>query len=310
MANSEASQEDPVYKDIQYVRGFPFLAGPNYKKEKIESALDYSPLDGDIIISSYPKTGTTWVQYIVLQLLHGPDCLPSLNEITVEVAPHLEVTGSSAAEKLSSPRFIKFHLPYQLTPKNKNAKYIYTIRNPKDTVVSYYQYFLELGLEFHPFDVFFDRFMIGDVGYGDFFEHLLSWYPHKDDDNVLFVCYEELLCDTRKQILRIAKFLGDKYLEAVKEDEELLNKILENTSFKYLKSKVLLKIPDPINNSSELNWNINDETAFFRKGVRGDWKNQLSGEQCRRMDNKTTEKLNGTKFLELWELWGVQKDTE
>lgn len=311
MAVTQPSQkEDVIRKHIKYIRNFPFPIGPSITEETIMSALDYSPLDDDIIISTYPKTGTTWVQYIVLQLLRGPECLPSVNELTFTVAPYLERTGSSVAETLPSPRFVKFHLPYHLTPHNKKAKYIYTVRNPKDTLVSYYNYHLALAppLDFVTLDTFFECFMKGEIAYGCFFEHLLSWYPHKDDENVLFVNYEELLSDVRGQILRIAAFLGEEYADALRRNDELLSEIIENTSFSNMKKNVFLTIPDPDDASLETGGKVKEKTVtFFRKGIQGDWKNYLSDQQRRILDDKAIEKLGETDFIELW---GIQKNSE
>ena len=65
----------------------------------------------------------------------------------------------------SFPRLIKSHLPGQLLPPQvweKKIKIVYVIRNPKDTIVSYFKF----GQMLSPFKKFdfnemFDRFMSG-----------------------------------------------------------------------------------------------------------------------------------------------------
>ena len=40
-------------------------------------------------------------------------------------------------------------------------------------------------------NLFFRNFVDGKVIFGDFFDQVLSWWPHKDDKNVLFLMSEE-----------------------------------------------------------------------------------------------------------------------
>lgn len=48
----------------------------------------------------------------------------------------------------------------------------------------------------------------GKVDFGDYFDHLLSWYAHRNNPNVLFVTYEELKKDTAGWILKLADFFS------------------------------------------------------------------------------------------------------
>ncbi|RWR99141.1 Sulfotransferase 1C2A-like protein, partial [Dinothrombium tinctorium] len=54
--------------------------------------------------------------------------------------PFLECMGAQAIDQTSSLKAIKTHLPFDLTPYNPNAKYIYAARNPKDACVSFYHH--------------------------------------------------------------------------------------------------------------------------------------------------------------------------
>jgi len=57
--------------------------------------------------------------------------------------------------------------------------------------------------------------MEGKNLFGDYFEHILSWSKHLNDENVLFLTYEDMVHDTHESIRKIAKFLGPKYEEKV-----------------------------------------------------------------------------------------------
>ncbi|KAL1457322.1 hypothetical protein MTO96_006247 [Rhipicephalus appendiculatus] len=53
-----------------------------------------------------------------------------------------------------------------------------------------------------PFDAFLDAFLRGKVDCGDYFDQLLSWYDHIDDENVLFVTYEKLKSHTSEEVIK------------------------------------------------------------------------------------------------------------
>ena len=70
-------------------------------------------------------------------------------------------------ESFPSPRVFKSHLTYELIPKphDKNAepRYIYVMRNPKDTAVSYFhhKHFLPFTEDPASWDSFFEQFIKG-----------------------------------------------------------------------------------------------------------------------------------------------------
>ena len=71
-----------------------------------------------------------------------------------------------------------------------------------------------------------------------FFENVGSWYEQRHQPNVLFLLYEDLKRDLRGNILKIARFLGPHYENVINaNNEEILEKILENSSFKSMKKK-------------------------------------------------------------------------
>ncbi|CAK8681095.1 unnamed protein product [Clavelina lepadiformis] len=103
-------------------------------------------------------------------------------------------------------------------------------------------------------------------------DHILSWYPYRNDDNVLFLMYEEMKKHPKKEIKKIADFLG------VERSDEEINQIAEATSFENMKKKGV-----PVFS------NVN----FFRKGQIADWKNHFTVAQSELMDEKFNEKLSG-----------------
>jgi aryl sulfotransferase len=97
--------------------------------------------DGDIVISTRSKTGTTWVQMIcALLIFQTPELSaplgrmsPWLDQLT---APREEVWDRLAAQQ--HRRFVKTHTPLDGIPLDPRATYIVTGRHPLDMAVSLY----------------------------------------------------------------------------------------------------------------------------------------------------------------------------
>ncbi|HBE20437.1 MAG TPA: sulfotransferase [Cyanobacteria bacterium UBA11149] len=269
-----------------------FLIPMGFPVACFESGLNYTPQSGDNFIVTYPKCGTTWAQHIVWMLQNDGQALPLGKNINLEV-PHLEEVGAEFVAAIPSPRFIKTHLPYSFTPYSPDAKYIYIARNPFDCVVSFYYH--TQGFVKHydfadgTFDEFFELFIEGEVDWGDYFDHLLSWYEHRHQPNILFTTYEAMKKDPKQQIIEMAKFLGNSYLEKVK-NLEILHSILEHTSF--------TKMSQEQSRWSSLR--SPEMTPFIRKGEIGDWQNHFSQNQVARLTDKFRKKTAGIGIENLW----------
>ncbi|XP_047910533.1 sulfotransferase 4A1 isoform X2 [Anser cygnoides] len=121
--------------------------------------------------------------------------------------------------ELTSPRLIKSHLPYRFLPSdlhNGNSKVIYMARNPKDLVVSYYQFHRSLRTMSYrgTFQEFCRRFMNDKLGYGSWFEHVQEFWEHHMDANMLFLKYEDMHKDLATMVEQLVRFLGVSYDKA------------------------------------------------------------------------------------------------
>ncbi|MGF1486890.1 MAG: sulfotransferase domain-containing protein [Prochloraceae cyanobacterium] len=276
----------------KYISHNGFLMAKDFPPEAFKSALQYQPEATDIFIVTYPKCGTTWMQNIVWLLENHGQPFPENKSINREI-PFLETVGKDFVTALPNPRFIKTHLPFSLIPYHREAKYIYVARNPFDCVVSFY-YHTKGFVEHYDFgegtfDDFFECFIRGEVDFGDYFDNLLSWYERRDKPNILCLTYEQMQANIEGEIIKVADFLGNEYLDRVK-DPQILNKIIHHSSFKSMsknQQRWSSKRPDNM-------------TPFIRKGTVGDWKNHFSRSQIIRLKEKFISKTQGTEIATMW----------
>lgn len=292
------------------VRGL-LLPEPHFSIETVEEVIDFKPRDTDIFVVTYPKCGTTWTQFIVWEILHKGAVPPSPNQMMFREFPFLEYTGTKIFDDVPPPRTMKTHLPFHLQPYNPKSKYIYIVRNPWDCCVSYYYHHqMDSTMPNLAFDEYFELFIKGEVGWGDFFDHVLSWFGHRNDPNVLFLTYEDMKKDKKESLLKIAKFLGESYYNDLN-DDRILENCLKHSDFKYMKelgmffpdaatSDVLQKIGDI--DRSTANPELFREVNFFRKGEVGDWKNHFSTNHIQKFNEYMLKKLQNTEMEKFWKL--------
>lgn len=208
-----------------------------FDAETARSGMAYKPRDGDVFICTYAKCGTTWMQHIVFLIQHKGQPPASVADF-FKSSTYAELLGAEAVLNLPKPGAIKTHLPVRKAPFGPDAKYIYVYRNPWDCVVSYYHHVKTIplyGFQQGTLDDLFEAFMGGDCEDGDYFEHFVGWYAHRNDPNVLAISYEEMHKDLRAAVLRVAEFLGEQYAKMLREDEKILEEVLRCSSIEYMK---------------------------------------------------------------------------
>jgi hypothetical protein len=263
-----------------------------FPRDAFASALTYVPEPGDVFVSTYPKCGTTWMQYLVYLIVRRGEPLPKGAGIG-DVFPHLEEVGAEAARSMPQPRLLKTHLPLPMAPFSGDARYVYVARNPFDCAVSFY-YHTE-GFVRHydfaagTFDDFFECFLAGEVDFGDYFEHLTSWHATRDEPNVLFLTYERMSADPDAALDAVAGFLGVEHVAAMA-DPRVRARVLEHSSFAGM-------------SRDQSRWSSArppGSQPFVRKGIVGDWRSHFSSGQARRLAAKYREVTGGRGAYELW----------
>ena len=185
----------------------------------------YRPRPTDVVITPFGKCGTTWLQQTFHTLRTGGDM--DFDDIS-RVVPWIEMSRVCGldldAEQRAAPRGFKSHLAYDDLPKG--AKYVVSLRDPKDALVSMYR-FME-GWFLEPGAVTIEDFAADWIQRDEYWKHLISWWRVRDDPNVLMFSYEGMTADPEGHIRRLAAFC------ALPLDDARLALTLERSSLAYM----------------------------------------------------------------------------
>lgn len=262
---------------------------------------DFTFREDDIIIATYGKAGTTWMQQIIAQLIFN-----GAEDLEVgEMSPWLDLrvppnpVKLAAMEAQQHRRFIKTHLPVDALVFSPEAKYIYVGRDGRDVIWSMYNHHVNGNEKFYdainntpglvgpplekPTDdivEYFNDWLDKDGHpFWSFWENSNSWWAIKDLPNVHFVHFNRLKEDMGGEIKKIAKFL-DIDIDAANWDA-----ILEHCSFDYMKEHAAQSAP-----LGGGLWEGGAKT-FINKGTNGRWKDILPKKDSERYEQMCEEKL-------------------
>ena len=260
--------------------------------------------DDDIVIDTWGKSGTTWMQQIVAQLVLGA---PENNIAAAGLSPWLdmrifpldEVLGGLEAQ--THRRFVKTHLPLEALVFSPQAKYIYVGRDARDIVWSAYNH--QVSFTQGALDAFNN--MPGRVGppvthppgdvreyylhfleHGDMpgfqlpnlWEHVQGWWNVRELPNVLLVHFNDLKADMGREIRRVARFLD------IEVDEAVWPRVMKHCSFDYMRAES--------EKIDELHQFFDGGGAtFVHKGTNGRWKDVLSEKEIARCDEVAARHL-------------------
>lgn len=204
------------------------LHAKSFEPETIAKSIQsYQPRPTDVVITPYGKSGTTWTQQIFHTLRTRGDM--DFDDIS-RVVPWIEMAGlldmDINAEQRANPRGFKSHLEWEKLPRG--ARYINVIRNPLDVAYSAFR-FME-GWFVEPGTIPAEAFVSGRAKESPYHKHFVSWWRHRQDEDVLYLVYEHMKQDPEGVIQRIADFAG------IELDDELLAITLDHTSLDFMKA--------------------------------------------------------------------------
>jgi hypothetical protein len=170
----------------------------------------------DIVwIASYPKSGNTWLRFMLCNLLFGTQSsAATLNQLIPDVheVPHalLERGGLGKTHFMCSGA---------LPLAERTAGCLYVVRHPADVLLSNFHYAVRAGAGAEASPAAFDRYVEefvthrGDprwiqLGMGNWEANVKSWIAERHEFPVQLVRYEDLKLDPHRVCATLSAWLG------------------------------------------------------------------------------------------------------
>lgn len=257
--------------------------------------------DDDIIISTYAKSGTSWTQQMIAQMMFGGD--PDL--AVAEMSPWLDLRVPPKEVKLpeveaqTHRRFLKTHLPVDALVFSPRARYIYIGRNGRDVLWSLHNHHTSANALWYealndtpgrvgpPIDPpteeireYWHTWMEKDGHpFWPFWENIRSWWAIRDLPNVHLVHFADMKRDMPGEMRRMATFLE------IPIDESRWDRIVEYCQFGWMKENATKSVP-----LGGVMWDGGAE-SFIHKGVNGRWTDTLTAAESAAYEARAVQEL-------------------
>ena len=262
----------------------------------------------DIIISTPPKCGTTWMQMLCALLVFQDPRLPGrLTELSPWVDVQTEAVDSvhAALAAQRHRRFMKSHTPLDGLPQDDRVTYICVARDPRDAAISWDHHAANMNLDTllqaraeavglddlaelfaegppaPPPDDPMARFWLwaeGDnalspSGLTALVHHVGTFWDRADDPNIALFHYADLQADLEGEMRRLAALL------AIEVDEATWPKLIAAATFDEMRTRA-----DELAPQVKIDGFWKDKGSFFHRGGNEQWRAMLSDDDVRRYE--------------------------
>ena len=280
-----------------------------------------------IWLSSYPKSGNTWVRSIISSLLYSQDGSHDFKKMEmIEQYPvrkqflglvsnfhniqQIKKNWISSQEKINLDGKIKFFKTHHVNCKigndsftnNENtAGVIYIVRDPRNVITSLKYHFSINSYELAKKMLFSHDQAIGtnldnNSSNTNFLTLIGSWGAHYNSwkntkKNFLLIRYEDLLINPKEQVEKITIYLK-KFFNVDISDKKIEN-VINTTSFESLKK---------MENNGLFSEGVKDKTTgdkkeFFHLGPYNDWKKNLDNSLAEEIVDKFKNEMRELKYI-------------
>jgi hypothetical protein len=252
---------------------------PESAREAFCAATGMRPIDdfdpADVLIVGYPKSGNTWMQYLIASAVYGIDVTTSPDALIQDLVP--DVHFKRFFKRYFPVTFFKSHF----LPRPEYRKVVYLVRDGRDAMVSYLH--------------FVEGQMSGKVDFlalvkakeglfpSKWHEHVEQWSANPHQAEMITVRYEDLKRDTLGELGRICEFAG------LPRERDALEKAAAQSSFSAMKKR-----------EQSFPWenpDIPKGKQFVRRGEVGSHKDEMPPEVIEAFVAEAGDTLRKTGYL-------------
>lgn len=175
-----------------------------FRRLKIERDITVYP--DDVFLTSYPRSGNTWMRFLVGNLVHQNEPVTFLN--LERLLPDMYIHSDREMRSLPRPRVIKSHECFD----PRYQRIVYIVRDPRDVAVSNYYWELKKGSfpDGFPMQDFVPRWMASKYWprLGCWGDHVTSWLStRRQHPDFVMIRYEDLMAHPQRELARVARLL-------------------------------------------------------------------------------------------------------
>ncbi|HTX65861.1 MAG TPA: sulfotransferase domain-containing protein [Opitutaceae bacterium] len=211
----------------------------------------------DVFVVGFPKSGNTWLQYLLAGVLCGLDASRCPDALVQDLIP--DVHDRLAYRRYTRPVFFKSHA----LPRPDYRRVIHLVRDGRDAMVSYHHHYQALYGEI---DLLTLVRTAPDL-LAKWHVHTEAWLANPHAAAILLMKYEDLHRDPLGELQKLCAFA------ALAADDAVLGRAIEQASFSQMRAR-----------EQRLGWDTPSwpkDRAFVRRGAVGSHRDEMTPEAQR-----------------------------
>jgi hypothetical protein len=235
----------------------------------------YLPLErrapGDVMVAGFPKSGNTWMQYLLSSLQYGIDGNLLTDRLANEIVPDVQVRRYY--KRLSDVACFKTHH----LPRPDYRKVIHLVRDGRDAMLSYHAYIRNRGVDCTLDDMVLQSLHVKPAPW---WEHTRQWIANPFGAQILALRYEDLLGNPVDALERVCGFIG------WQRSREQIGAAVESNRFERQRKRPAEEVKQ-----GHAEWSARTQQEFFRKGVAGEFRTAMPEHLQRAFEEKAGAEL-------------------